>query len=77
MNNSAIILNFETRNFSEKGLDLLFIYLDNKLMMLRDRNGENQFTMSLSEGEHQVKVMFYISTKGATVTIKSIDVMNA
>lgn len=33
--------------------------------------------MSLSEGEHQVKVMFYISTKGATVTIKSIDVVNA
>lgn len=39
MNNSAVTIDFETSNFSKSGVDLLFIYLDNKLMMLRDSDG--------------------------------------
>lgn len=32
MNDSLISIEFETKGFSERGIDLLFIYLDNKLM---------------------------------------------
>lgn len=32
MNDSSISIEFETKGFSDRGVDLLFIYLDNKLM---------------------------------------------